>query len=159
MYSELDLRKIKGQALKDIWHAMIGKEAGLKNTTGMKTTDDIIAAILKGQEDPQFLEPFQKGRVSREPTHKAKLETPLVQMPPKSGELKKKAVVPQAFEEMTPPIKAEGIEKCKVKKLHIGSDLVFLDPATNVVYEAIANTPGARCGLWNPETKELVYDS
>ncbi len=162
-YTELDLRKLKGQELKDVWHKMIGKEAGIKNTTGMKTTEDILQAILKGQSDPSFLTPFQKVRQASESSHKAKVESPVGKPMPKSGESKRRGgepkVVPQAFESMTPPLKAECIEKRMVKKLHLGSDLVFLDPLTNIVYEAIANTPGVRCGTWDPELREIAYDS
>jgi hypothetical protein len=173
-YTELDLRKLKTQALKDVWHSMIGKEAGIKNTTGLKTGEEILAAILKGQDDPGFLEPFLKVRQT---THKAKEPAPVVEMPKgnaDSGETKKQPqkrgpkpkanpiVMPkagkvrtEAIESTELPLEPRTVEKTKVKKFHIGSTLVFIDLETNTVYEAIGNTPGSPCGRWDPISRQV----
>ena len=191
-YTELDLRKLKGQILKDVWHSMIGKEAGIKNTTGLKNSEEILAAILKGQDDPLFLEPFKKVR---QLPYKGKEADPVVEMPnhlePKdSGETKTQTqtqtqqqthakkepqkrgpklkpskvhvhvhVPSQAIESTDLPLQTRDVEKKKVKRFHIGSTLVFIELETNTVYEAIGNTPGSPCGLWNPETRQICYDS
>lgn len=165
-YTELDLRKLKTQALKDVWHSMIGKEAGIKNTTGLKTGEEILAAILKGQEDPQFLEPFQK---IRQITHKAPETASVVEM---SGETNKQKrgpkpkanpiVMPkpgkvrlEAVESTDLPLYTSDVEKRKVKKFHIGSTVVYIDTEANIVYEAIGNTPGCPCGTWDPVARQI----
>ena len=58
LYTSEMLRQMKGQAVKDIWHSLIGKPAGIKNTTGLRNSEEIIQAILKGQQDPAFLQTF-----------------------------------------------------------------------------------------------------
>lgn len=187
-YTELDLRKLKGQILKDVWHSMIGKEPGIKNTTGLKNSEEILDAILKGQEDPSFLEPFKKVR---QLPYKGKEADPVVEMPnhlepTDSGEIetqtqtqtkkqpqkrgpKPKAskvhvhvhvhVPSQAIESTHLPLQTSDVEKRKVKRFHIGSTLVFIDLESRTVYEAIGNTPGSPCGTWNPETRQVTYDS
>jgi hypothetical protein len=166
-YTELDLRKLKGQALKDVWHLMIGKEAGIKNTTGLKNSEEILAAILKGQEDPAFLEPFQKVRTI---THKAKEPASVVEMPVETTKQKRgpkpKAnpiVIPkptkvrtEAVESSNLPLYTSDVQKTKVKKFHIGSTVVYIDTESNIVYEAIGNTPGAPCGTWDPEARKIL---
>jgi hypothetical protein len=168
MYSETVLKQMKGQAVKDVWHAMIGKPAGIKNTTGLKNSDEIIQAILEAQQHPEFLQSYKvkdsKQIVPREP----------VEMPPKSGEkkkpgpkpkpnpmtvsapLEKRPTVLQAYESTEAPIRPSEIVRISVKKLHIGDTLYFLDSKTNKVYKEIDGKPGPLCGVWNVETRSIL---
>lgn len=167
IYTETTLKQMRGQAVKDVWHAMIGKPAGLKNTTGLKNTKEIIHAILEGQQNPDFLKPFRvkdsKQVTPREP----------VEMPPKSGEKKKPGPKPkpkpvtapapppkassqlQAYESMEAPIRPSEILRITVKKLYIGDTLYFLESKTNNLYENLDGSPGSLCGTWSRETRTI----
>jgi hypothetical protein len=168
IYTELEIRKLKGQALKDVWHEMIGKPPGLRNVTGLNSIEEIVQAILQGQADPVYLSRFTKRQ------HKQKEEESVVEMPPK--ERKKPGPKPkvkvntnpivlpvaspgtlriQAVESMDAPQKNIEVEKILLRKLHIGSETYFLDKASNTVYVMEANHPGSICGTWNPVTRTL----
>lgn len=174
IYTELDLRKLRGQAIKDIWHSMIGKGPGIRNTTGLKNTDEIIQAILQGQENPEFL----KQRTTNPLKHKADESIELEEMPPKQkpGPKPKQkgpvalsdtaahrimassvaacsstrpAVV--AVESTEAPLTNIEVNRIKVRKLYVDNTLYFLDVEKNNVY----SRPGVLYGHWNAETKTL----
>jgi hypothetical protein len=167
-YSELDLRKLKGQALKDVWHAMIGKGPGIKNTTGLKNSEEILEAILKGQDDPAFLERFGKREYKQEVEVK-----PVEPMPPK--EKKKPGPKPAAPVPVPVPVHVpvqihavEGpdapktrvhVEKIRLHKLQVGSTLYFLDKESNNVYSVENNRPGSVIGTWDPTQRTLLTRS
>lgn len=154
MYTELDLRKMKGQALKDTWHAMIGKPAGLKNTTGLANSEEILQAILKGQDDPEFLQRFG-GRAKPVETKS------LPDMPPKQPKKPKLANVQQASKKMLAVESTElpetvlSVVRIRVRKLLLENEVYFLDPSTNKVYTAIDGRPGQTCGTWDPERRTI----
>jgi len=162
------LTKLKGQAVKDIWHAMIGKPAGIKNTTGLKNGEEIIQAILKGQADPEFLKTLHVRAPKQEIQEPLEVEA----MPPKPVEKKKPGPKPkakpavsapvsapaplEAYESLESPIKLEEIHRIVVRKLHVGGAQYFLDAKTNKLYSVLNGRPGTECGLWNPETREVT---
>ena len=173
-YTQATLKQMKGQAVKDIWHTMIGKAAGIKNTTGLKNGDEIIEAILEGQRQPEFLHKF----TVRPP--KQLVEVEQKEMPPKPGKkedvvMKKKGPKPkpkpvgipppvtvrpsQAYESADIPIQPSDITRISVKKLYVGDTLYFLESKTNKLYQSIDGRPGSSCGTWNPETREVQEDS
>jgi hypothetical protein len=168
IYTELEIRKLKGQALKDVWHEMIGKPAGLRNVTGLNSIEEIVQAILQGQKDPDYLLRFSRRQ------HKQKEEESVVEMPPKEkkkpGPKPKPKVNPnpiivplvpqtplriQAVESMQAPQKKIEVERVVLRKLYIGSEIYFLDKVSNTVYTAETNHPGSICGKWNPITRTL----
>ena len=173
IYTESSLKQMKGQAVKDIWHGMIGKPAGIKNTTGLKNGDEIIRAILEGQQNPEFLRKF----LMRAPKQTLAVEEK--EMPPKPGKTettveKKKPgpkpkasntlvtpVVPkkvsqlQAYESTDIPVKPSEITRISVKKLFVGDTMYFLDSKTNNLYENAENKPGTLCGRWCAETRSI----
>lgn len=173
LYTELDLRKLRGQALKDVWHDMIGKPPGLHNTTGLHNTEDIVQAILQGQKNPEYLNRFAKRQ------HKQKEVESVVEMPPQElppKERKKPGPKPkpkpdqnpivmptlplatlriQAVESMDEPQKKIEVERIKLNKLHIGSEVYFLDRASNTVYTMENTRPGSICGTWDPSSRTL----
>ena len=170
VYTQEALKQMKTQAVKDIWHAMIGKPAGIRNTTGLKTGDEIIQAILEGQREPEFLTKF----TVRAPKQSVGVELK-EEMPPKPGKTEsekkkpgpkpKPVVVPtapplrpkllQAYESTELPIRALTIHRISVKKLFVGDTMYFLDSQTNKLYQSMDGRPGSSCGLWNPETREV----
>lgn len=164
LYTELELRKLKGQALKDVWHAMIGKEAGVKNTTGLKNSEEILQAILKGQANPEFLEPF---KVKRQ-IHKAE-ETPKVEEMPeekkKRGPKPKPKVVvppppqtisPQAVESKEKPCEVSDVIRYSFYTLHFNDHQYYVDRQTKSIFENIQGKPGKVLGIWNSETKQIT---
>jgi hypothetical protein len=158
-YTELDLRKLKGQALKDTWHAMIGKPPGLKNTTGLANSEEILQAILKGQEDPDFLKRFG-GRA------KPVEAKSLPDMPPKERKKpvpKKTSGVPlkkaMAIESMDLPEIVESVVKIRVHKLVLEDQVYFLDSSTQKVYTVVEGRPGQLCGTWDPETRFITPEA
>lgn len=158
MYSYDILTKMKGQSVKDIWHSMIGKEEGIRNTTGLKTMEDVIHAILKAQEDPLFLNEFKEKApkhsvVEKEEECMGRKKNPnVIVIPPKI----KKTV--QAVESNELPFKTE-VRHVVVKKLIVGSVEYFKDKETNEVYSIENNRPGQRLGLWNAETRSIVLEA
>lgn len=161
-YTELDLRKMKGQALKDVWHSMIGKTAGLKNTTGLKNSEEIVQAILQGQANAEFLEPYKL----REGKHKAIEPENVEPMPPK--EKKKPGPKPKsnpvvqplgptrtmAVESMETPISGVFVERVKLHKLHVNEAQYFLDAESKKVFAVEGGgKPGQCIGVWNPITR------
>ena len=172
IYTQDTLKLMKGQAVKDIWHAMIGKSPGIKNTTGLKNGEEIIQAILEGQRDPEFLQKF----VLRAP--KQSVEVEKKEMPTKSGnteevEKKKRGPKPkakeilvsppvmvrvgqvQAYESPDIPIRPSDITRISVKKLFVGDTLYFLETKTNKLFTCVEGKPGTCCGSWNPQTREV----
>jgi len=159
MYTELDLRKMKGQALKDTWHAMIGKPAGLKNTTGLANSEEILQAILKGQEDPEFLKRFG-GRAKPVETKS------LPDMPPKERKPKQnEIVIPKsskkiaAVESTDLPETVLSVVRIRVHRLIINDQPYFLDSSTNKLYAVVDGRPGELCGRWNPETHSMIPEA
>ena len=170
-YTQATLKQMKTQAVKDIWHAMIGKPAGIRNTTGLKTGDEIIQAILEGQRQPEFLHKF----TVRPPKQSVGVEQK--EMPPKPGKtedvvMKKRGPKPkakpvgispvtvrpsQAYESSDIPIQPSDITRISVKKLYVGDTLYFLETKTNKLYQSIDGRPGSSCGTWDPEKRE-VYE-
>ena len=143
MYTELDLRKMKGQALKDIWHELIGKPPGLKNTTGLKNSEEILQAILKLQgvkeAEPDCVERMPpKGKPKTIPAPPAPLH---------------KGV--QAVETMDHPLASVEVERIRLRKLHLHDRSYYLNVSSNDVYEANGSTPGDRVGTWNPATRTI----
>ena len=172
-HTQTTLKQMKGQAVKDIWHAMIGKAAGIKNTTGLKNGDEIIEAILEGQRDPEFLQKFMT-RAPKQP-----VEVEQKEMPPKPGkteaEPKKRGPKPkpkpvlappvtvrsgqlQAYESPDIPIQPSEITRISVKELYVGNTLYFLETKTNKLYRANDGRPGGHCGTWDPETREIYEE-
>lgn len=163
LYTELDLRKMRGQALKDTWHALIGKPPGLKNTTGLRTSEEILQAILKAQADPTF-RPHPSGGVFKE-SDQAEVES----MPPK--EKKKPGPKPkppspgtepprtpprlQAVESTELPLTRLEVKRIRLQTLKVGSTDYYLEEDTLRVYEIQGRTPGEWIGTWNPTTQEL----
>lgn len=159
IYTELDLRKLRGQAIKDIWHSLIGKGPGIRNTTGLKTSDEIIQAILQGQENPEFLKQFTTKPFNHK--HKADESNELEEMPPKKPGPKPKIklfVEPvrpygiQAVESTETVVTGVEVNRIKLRKIHVDNTLYFLDHEKNNVY----STPGVLYGKWNPETKSIL---
>ena len=162
LYTELELRKLKGQALKDVWHAMIGKEPGLKNTTGLKNSEEILQAILLGQVNKDYLSQFT-GRQPHKHIQRTVEEETSVEMPPKKPKVKANPIVvsqvlpvkTMAVESMDLIEKHIEVHRIALKKLHIGDTSYFVDKATQTVYSIDNNRPGTILGKWNPETKSI----
>lgn len=157
-YTSEMLHQMKGQAVKDAWHSMIGKPAGIKNTTGLKTTEDIIQAILKGQEDPAFLQGYCVcPRTPKQAVERAVVEP----MPPKKNAIsvkppsKPSASHYQAIESTEIPLVASEVKRISVRKLHLENASYFLDPSSQQLYTIQDNKPGSPCGVWNPDTRTV----
>ena len=162
IYSELDLRKMKTQALKDVWHALIGKPPGLKNTTGLRTSEEILQAILKAQADPTFrpakepdravvesMPPKEKKKPGPKPKPPSVDPVPVVSMTPQTP-----AAV-QAVESTELPLAQVEVKRIRLKKLMLGQTQYYLEEETFRVYEIQGRTPGDCIGTWNPTTQEL----
>ncbi len=158
MYSYDMLTKLKGQAVKDIWHAMLGKGAGIKNTTGLKYTEDIIQAILKAQEDPGFLQSFKASKTTdpkpqvvekeEESMPRKKNPNPIIVPVPK------KTV--QAVESDALPQKNVEVRRVVVAKLIVGENEYFKDKETQQVYSMENGRPGQLLGVWDPQTRSIL---
>ena len=140
------LKQMKGQALKDTWHAMIGKPAGLKNTTGLKSTEDIIQAILNTQGNPK-------------PQETRSIEA--VEMPPKKNQRRKVAPVSlpkrdiHAVESAEIPIRCLEVKRHRVHLLHLGDQQYFVDNDTNQLFTIVEGKPGSSCGHLDRETQTI----
>ncbi len=165
------LSKLRGQAVKDIWHAKIGKPAGIKNTTGLKSIEEIIQAILKAEADESFVKTFQV----RAPKQEVQEPIAVEEMPPKPKPVEKKKPGPkpkpkpivmqpplltvsvpvQAYETTEIPLKVDEVVRVVVRKLIVGDMEYFLETKTNKVYASMNGRPGNECGVWNPETREV----
>lgn len=163
LYTELELRKLKGQALKDVWHSMIGKEPGLKNTTGLKNSEEILQAILLGQVNKGYLEQFS----TRQP-HKQKepslMEEEFEDMPPKKPKAKSNPIVVQQQPTLVKTMAVESMDRVEtnvevhricLKKIHLGDTSYFVDKATQAVYSIENNRPGSVVGKWNKDTQSI----
>ncbi len=158
------LKQMKGQAVKDIWHAMIGKPAGIKNTTGLRNSEEIIQAILKGQSDPEFLKSF--GVRPPKPKEELREEQEIESMPPKKKpgpkpKLSNPIVLPivqrpkgiAAVESNAPPLVPQDVIRRSFRKFHIDDTLYFLEASTNQVFSVIDNKPGALVGVWDADER------
>jgi hypothetical protein len=166
-YSYEQLKQMRGQAVKDVWHSMIGKPAGIKNTTGLKNGDEIIQAILKAQQNPESLTKFI-GR----PPKQVEQEEPK-EMPPKPDKKKpgpkpkvKAAPAPRpipvqraghlvAYESVGIPIVPLETKRICVKKLFVDDTMYFLDSKTNTLYTSVDGRPGSIRGLWDPQARHI----
>ena len=167
-HSYESLRRLKGQEVKDIWHAKIGKPAGLRNVTGLKNMEEIIQAILKAESDECFL----KGFRTRAPKHEHPEDLAVEPMPPKAKPGRKPkakvvtnlqstpqvttAVVPQAYETTEIPLKVEEVVRVVVKKLIVEGVEYFLETNTKKVFVSVNGRPGHEYGIWDPESRQLL---
>lgn len=148
MYSYEVLVQMKGQAVKDIWHAMIGKEPGIRNTTGLKTMEEVIQAILQAQQDPMF-----KGKAPKQVSVEKKEES----MPRRKNTIVTPSTVKktiQAVESEEYPQKVE-IKRVLLNKLIVGDQEYYKDKETQEVYSIENNRPGQRLGVWNVKTRSI----
>jgi hypothetical protein len=163
-YTYSSLQQMKGQAVKDIWHAMIGKPAGIKNTTGLRNSEEIIQAILKGQADPEFLKTF--GVRPPKPKEEVREEEETESMAPKKKpgpkpKLVNPVVIPQktktiaAVESNTLPLVPQDVIRRTLRKLHVGEMSYFLEVKTNQVFSVVDNKPGVLLGLWDREERRI----
>lgn len=159
---------MKGQVVKDIWHAMIGKPAGIKNTTGLRNAEEIIEAILKGQSDPEFLRTFGV----RPPKPKEDIQEEKEEMPPKKKpgpkpKLSNPIVVPvvqrpkgtAAVESNEIPIVPQDVIRRSFRKFHVDDSLYFLESTTNQVFSVVDKKPGVLLGVWNAEERTLIAEA
>jgi hypothetical protein len=156
---------------------MIGKEAGIKNTTGLPNGEAILQAILKGQADPTFLEPYKVRRA----THKAEDATPTKEMPKteektKSVETKEQKkrgpkpkpkanpnpiVIPSApvatlaVETMQSPLQVSDVNQYSVHTFNVQGTEYFVDKVTKKLFEKVNGYPGKLVGIWNAESKQI----
>lgn len=157
MYSYEILAKMKGQAVKDIWHSMIGKEQGIRNTTGLKSMNEVIQAILQGQEDPIFLEKF-RGRAPKHVSVEKEEET----MPGKKNP--NPIVVPSTTKKTVLAVESEeypmqvSVQRFVVKKLIVGDREYFKDKDTHEVFAVENGRPGQRLGKWSAETRSITQE-
>jgi len=163
IYSYEQLKQMRGQAVKDVWHSMIGKPAGIKNTTGLKNSEEIIQAILEAQKNPESLK-----AVPVRPPKQVEQEQPK-EMPPKPDKKKpgpkpkpKATVVPVqrtgpfvAYESVGIPIVPVETKRICVKKLFVDDTMYFLESKTNTLYASIDGRPGSICGQWDPQTRHI----
>lgn len=165
LYTELELRKLKGQALKDVWHAMIGKEPGLKNTTGLKNSEEILQAILLGQVNKDYLSQFTGRQPHKQKEeHREEKEEP---MPPKKPKVKANPIViPQPLPVKTMAVESMDsietnieVQRIHLTRIHSGEHSYFVDKATQTVYSIDNNRPGTILGKWSKETKSICVDA
>lgn len=166
IYTEVELRRLKGQAVKDIWHALIGKPPGLKNTTGLKSAEEVLQAILQAQEDPTFLKnvcvrppkPLQCEPVKEKEMAPKKKPGPVPKAKPPPAAVVSPLKI-RAVETMDPPLSVATVTRIRVHKLSINDTWYYLDPTTQSVYECLENRPGERLGTWTPGTKTLQVEA
>jgi len=167
LYTYESLNQMKGQAVKDVWHAMIGKPAGIKNTTGLRNTEEIIQAILKGQSDPEFLKTF--GVRPPKPKEEVREEKETEPMPPKKKpgpkpKVSNPIVVPViqrpkqtlAIESNEIPLVPQDVIRRTFRKFHVGNDSYFLESTTNQVFSVVDNKPGMVLGVWNASERVIL---
>jgi len=158
-YSASDLKNMKGQALKDHYHSLIGKPAGLKNTTGLRNTDEIIEAVLRlygeGVKPSQTTAEEMPKEERKKPGRKPKVSAPVVQATP--------AVQSEtrAIESTELPLRNVEVVTIRVKAIEVGDILYFLDSKTNKVYASSSDRrPTRYVGQWKEETQSIeeVYE-
>lgn len=154
MYSYDMLSKMKGQAVKDIWHSMIGKETGLRNTTGLKTMEEVIQAILQGQEDPSLLEQF-KGKTPKQVSVEKEEEIMPGKKNPNPIVVPKKTI--QAVESEDLPLQV-SVQRFIVRKLIVDDQEYFKEKDTHEVYTIENGRPGQRVGIWCSQTRQITRD-
>jgi hypothetical protein len=164
-YSYDQLKMMRGQAVKDVWHSMIGKPPGIKNTTGLKSGEEIIQAILEGQRNPDYLKTFGV-RPSKQETQEETKE-----MPPKEkkkpGPKPKEKTVPvaapkqtqtYAYESAELPMMPQEVKRIAVRKLFVGETQYFLETKTNRLFSVVDGRPGCVCGSWNPQSRQVSLE-
>ena len=168
LYTEVELRRLKGQAVKDIWHEMIGKPPGVKNTTGLKSGEDVLHAILQAQSDPTFLAKFRvrtpKPSVYEE-VEEREMPPPKKKPGPKPSSKSKGpplVVIPvqqtKAIESTEAPLPIHDVKRITVHSLLVNDVRYFLDAKTKTVYVSTENRPGEVCGTWDPKSRVISYD-
>lgn len=158
-YTASDLHNMKGQALKDHYHSLIGKPAGLKNTTGLKCSAEIIEAVLRLYEEgvkpsqpPSEEMQAERKKPGRKP--KAKESKPLASVV--APTVPAGPVQTLAIESTELPIRNVEVVSIRVKPIHVDGTLYFVESKTNKVYaEGADKRPAAYVGQWDPETKTL----
>ncbi len=166
-YTYTSLKQMKGQAVKDIWHAMIGKPAGIKNTTGLRNSEEIIQAILKGQSDPEFLKTF--GVRAPKPKEEIEEEQETEPMPPKKKpgpkpKLSNPIVVPVfqrpretvAVESNEVPLVPQEVIRRSFRKFHVDDALYFREASTNQLFSVVDNKPGVLVGTWEAGERTIL---
>jgi hypothetical protein len=167
-YSYEQLKAMRGQAVKDVWHSMIGKPPGIKNTTGLKNGEEIIQAILEGQRNPEYLKTFGV----RPPKQEKQEETK--EMPPKQKEKKKPGPKPKektapilvvaqqkqtlAYESNVMPLVPQEVKRIAVRKLFVGEAQYFVETKTNKLFTIVDGRPGCVCGSWNPQSRQVSLE-
>ena len=166
-YTYETLLRMKGQAVKDVWHAMIGKPAGIKNTTGLRNSEEIIQAILKGQSDPEFLRTF--GVRAQKPKEEIQEEQETEPMPPKKKpgpkpKLSNPLVIPVvqrpketlAVESNEVPLVPQDVIRRSFRKFHVGENTYFLESTTHQLFSVVDNKPGPMVGIWDAQERTVI---
>lgn len=155
------LKQMKGQAVKDVWHSMIGKPPGIKNTTGLRNSEEIIQAILKGQADPEYRKTFtqrapkpQADPIPEEETMGRKKKVEIVVNPIVPPTVRKHGI--HAIESTDIPLCPGEVVRKHLRKLHVGEVSYFLDVQTKELYSIVENKPGFLCGIWNAEERQIT---
>lgn len=163
-YSASDLKNMKGQALKDHYHSLIGKPSGLKNTTGLKCSAEIIEAVLRlygeGAKPSQTTAEEMPKEERKKPGRKPKVTvSPVVQ--PSATVKPQTPTETLAIESTELPLRNVEVVTIPVTPLQLRETLYFLDSKTNKVYAStVDRRPGQYMGHWNEETRcvEEVYE-
>jgi hypothetical protein len=166
-YTHESLKQMKGQAVKDIWHALIGKPAGIKNTTGLRNAEEIIEAILKGQSDPEFLRSF--GVRPPKPKEEVQEEQETESMPPKkkSGpkpKLSNPIMVPVvqrpkqtlAVESNEVPLVPQDVIRRSFRKFHVNENIYFIESNTHQLFSVVDKKPGMLLGIWDASERAIL---
>ena len=153
-YTELDLRRLKGQALKDTWHDMIGKPPGLKNVTGLHSLEEIIQAILQKQSEreeclseeirPIFVEVAMPPKAAPRP-QKEKAEKA-------AKPIKKKVTNLLAIESMEEPLEVLEVIRRIVQPKTIQGHEYYVEKDSNNVYTI---KTGEYQGVWKEELESI----
>jgi hypothetical protein len=153
LYSELDLRRLKGQALKDVWHSMIGKPAGLKNTTGLKNSEEIIQAILEKQSEEIVSSPVEMPPKPKEvkPKETKPKEVKPKEVKPKEGRSKEKIKV-LAIESAEAPLEIVDVVRIAVVKRVVEGVEYYIEKDTNKVFSV---KDGQLQGIWDSESNTI----
>jgi hypothetical protein len=158
LYSELDLRRLKGQALKDVWHGMIGKPAGLKNTTGLKNSEEIIQAILEKQSEEIVSSPVEMPPKPKEAKPKEAKPKEIKPKEVKPKEVKAKEAKPKemkkiiAIESAEAPLEIVDVVRIAVVKRVVEGVEYYIEKETNKVFSV---KDGQQQGTWDSETNSI----
>jgi len=155
LYSELDLRRLKGQALKDVWHGMIGKPAGLKNTTGLKNSEEIIQAILEKQSEEIVLSPVEmppkpkEVKVKEVKVKEVKVKEVKVNQK-KQVEVKGSSLL--AVESAEAPLEVVDVVRIAVVKRNVEGVEYYIEKETNKVFSVKDGQPQ---GVWDSDSNSI----